>query len=354
MTTGSPRVIIAHPWIQSNLGDILMALELARFVAAAFAHVDVFVAVNNPAQALRMEHLAHRYGVALAGVIPDTRQPDLAIGSAVFLSTGGDFLSGQWAITDQIIAQLQRAREAGIPTALCFQTIGPYDDPVTLRTLAGLPDLIIARESATVDALASAGRTNDVHLASDLAFLLEPATATAPANTRHIGVNFRGFFQTFDGDRIKRFAAAAGLPIRGYSTDVELDRNVLVDLSERGHVTEPAGYDYRELAQVIANSDALTLTDRYHGLAYSLLAAVPCVSVVSYGKADLVSYKTRGLVELTGLDLPVLDSLDEKPDEVIERARSISRRSLVEATERLRLLALDGLETLRGFLETAM
>ncbi len=182
----------------------------------------------------------------------------------------------------------------------------------------------------------------------------DPATATAPANTRHIGVNFRGFLQTFDGDRIERFAAAAGLPIRGYSTDVELDRNVLVDLSERGHVPEPAGYDYRELAQVIANSDALTLTDRYHGLAYSLLAAVPCVSVVSYGNADVVSYKTRGLVELTGLDLPVLDSLDEKPDEVLERARSISRRSLVEATERLRVLALDGLETLRAFLETAL
>ena len=349
-----PRVIIAHSWIQTNLGDILMALELARFVTHAFPHVDVYSAVNGPAQAVRMEHLAHRYRVPLAGVLAETRTPDLAIGSTAFLSTGGDFLTGQWAITDQIIAQMQRAREAGIPTALCFQTIGPYDDLSTLRTLATLPDLIIARETATVDALASVGRTDDVTLASDLAFLLPPATATPHASAGHLGVNFRGYLQTFDIDRVETFADAAGRLIRGYSTDVEMDRGVLEELAARGHATEPGGYDYRELAQIIAGNDALTLTDRYHGLAYSLLAAVPCVSVVSYGNPLVGSYKARGLVELSGLDLPVLDSLDEKPGEAIERARSISRRSLVKATESLRALALEGLETLRAFLESAM
>jgi len=352
--TDRPRVVIAHSWIQTNLGDILMALELARFVTHAFPHVDVFSAVNGPAQAMRMEHLAHRYGVPLAGAIPETRAPDLAIGSTAFLSSGGDFLTGQWAITDQIIAQMQRARQAGIPTALCFQTIGPYEDLSTLSTIAALPDLIIAREPATVEALASVGRNDDVTLSSDLAFLLEPATATPPPITGHVGVNFRGYLKTFDADQVETFATLAGLPIRGYSTDVEMDRPVLEDLAARGHATEPAGYDYRELVQVIAENDVLTLSDRYHGLAYSILAAVPCVSVMSYGNTGVGSYKARGLAELSGLDLPVLGSLDEKPVEIIERARSISRLSIVTAAERLRALALEGLETLEAFLRAAL
>jgi hypothetical protein len=66
------------------------------------------------------------------------------------------------------------------------------------------------------------------------------------------------------------------------------------------------------------------------------------------------SYKARGLVELSGLDLPVLGSLDGKPVEIIERARSISRSSIVTAAERLRALALEGLETLEAFLRAAL
>ena len=354
MTSDRPRIVIAHSWIQSNLGDILMALELARFIGLAFPNVDVFSAVNNAGQAARMQHLAHHYGVPLAGVIPDTRSADLPIGFAVFLSTGGDFLTGQWAIAEQVIAQLHRARESGIPTALCFQTVGPFEDESTLRALATLPDLIIARETATLDALASVDRTHDVSLAADLAFLLQPAPASSSPVTGHLGVNFRGYLQTYDAQGVERIAEAAELPIRGYSTDVEMDRPVLSDLAARGHSVEPAGYDYRELAQVMADSDSITLTDRYHGLAYSLLAAVPCVSVVSYGHPRAQSYKARGLIELTGLDLPLLDSFGGNPLEPILRARAVDRASLIVAAERLRLLALEGLETLRAFLASAL
>jgi polysaccharide pyruvyl transferase WcaK-like protein len=352
---GRPRIVIAHSWIQTNLGDILMALELARFVGNAFPEVDVFSAVNNPGQASRMHHLAHRYGVRLAGVIADTRRSDLAIGSSVFLSTGGDFLTGQWAIADRVIAQLDTAREQGIPTALCFQTIGPFEDQETLRKLAGLPDLIIARETATVDAAAAVGRSDDVVLAADLAFLLEPAVVAArPAIADHLGVNFRGYLRTYQPASVERFADAVGLPIRAYSTDVELDRPILDDLKARGHLTEPAGYDYRELAQVIAENDSLTLTDRYHGLAYSLLAAIPCISVVSYANSRAPSHKSRGLIELTGLDLPLLDSLEDHPVAAIDRAHGLDRAALVSATERLRLLTLEGLETLSAFIRSAL
>jgi polysaccharide pyruvyl transferase WcaK-like protein len=348
-----PRIIVAHSWIQTNLGDILMALELARYITHAFPEVDVVSAVNNPAQASRMEHLAHRYGVSLAGVLPSTRDPDLPLGCSVFLSTGGDFLTGQWAITEQVIAQLARAREAGVPSALCFQTIGPYNDQSTLRELGALPDLIIARETATVEALAAVGRDRDVTLAADLAFLLEPATASASAS--HLGVNFRGYLQTFDSNRVEDFARASGLSIRGYSTDAEMDRPVLDELAARGHLVEPRGYDYRELAQVIADNDSLTLTDRYHGLAYSMLASTPCVSVVSYNNPDLASYKAHGLVELSGLDLPVLDSLHGgDANEALQRARSVSKTALASATERLRSLVLGGLETLRRFIGSAI
>jgi polysaccharide pyruvyl transferase WcaK-like protein len=99
------------------------------------------------------------------------------------LSVGGDNYTTDYSpFPAYYLDLLKYAREQGSKGVIWAATVGPFDDPeVRGKVLEVLRDtpLITARESLTVEYLASVGLTDNVRAVADIAFLLEPAPSQA-------------------------------------------------------------------------------------------------------------------------------------------------------------------------------
>jgi colanic acid/amylovoran biosynthesis protein len=99
------------------------------------------------------------------------------------LSVGGDnYTTDYSSFPGYYLDLLRYAREQGSQDVIWAATIGPFEDPeVRPKVIDVLKDtaLITARESMTVDYLASLGITQNVRAVADTAFLLEPSPSPA-------------------------------------------------------------------------------------------------------------------------------------------------------------------------------
>lgn len=133
------------------------------------------------------------------------------------LSVGGDnYTTDYSAFPGYYLDVLKYAREQGTKDVVWGATVGRFDDPVVReKVVEVLKDtaLITARESLTVEYLASLGITQNVRAVADPAFLLEPLASPAvqaypigKTNTNWLGLSVSSMLWRYVADGLPAFA----------------------------------------------------------------------------------------------------------------------------------------------------
>jgi len=120
------KILIAHGYIEHNMGDVMMTIELNRVIREQFPDATIDAAVHGQHQVKNLTLYSKQYGVKFNKILPDAFRTNIPKGYDFFLSTGGDFISVFWGRIPEYAAQMEYARKRGIRTAICFQTLGPF------------------------------------------------------------------------------------------------------------------------------------------------------------------------------------------------------------------------------------
>lgn len=308
------RITIAHSWIRTNLGDVLLCLELARFVREQRPDAELVVAVPRPWHALTLAFYARQYGVAIDAITLDGLDPRLPERTDALLSPGGEFVTSLFPLLEPLADQARHCRRLGVPMAVCGQTVGPFadaGDEAWAMDFLRAAELILVREPASFALLSAHDLPGKLVLSGDWAFGLP---GSEPGASTFLGVNLRGgAFGRKDLEATEALAQGLNLPIRAYTTDLRTDKTMLDALARRGHRVERRQRDYRTLADEIARHDRLTITDRFHGLIFSLLAGVPPLALHPYvHPSGLRSHKVTGMLgALSDAALPEFGSVQD-------------------------------------------
>lgn len=292
------RITIAHSWIRTNLGDVLLCVELARFVRKQRPDAELVVAVPRPWHALTLAYYARQYGVTIDAITLDGLEPRLPERTDALLSPGGEFVTSIFPLLEPLAHQARHCRRLGIPLAVCGQSVGPFadaaDQALALDFLRAA-ELVMVREPASFALLSAHDLPGKLVLSGDWAFGLADG---GPRTGTHLGVNLRGgAFGRQEIEATEALSQRLNLPLRAYTTDRHTDKAVLDALAHRGHRVERQARNYQTLPGEIAHHDRLTLTDRFHGALFSLLAGVPPLALHPYAHpGGLRSHKMQGML----------------------------------------------------------
>jgi colanic acid/amylovoran biosynthesis protein len=267
----------------------------------------------------------------------------LASGAGIFTDAFLDNALG-------VMATLELAADAGIPTAIMGHGFGPVEGDLLRRRMAHvLPriDLITVRERRrSVDLLLSLGvRRERLRVTGDDAIELAHRSAVADAG-RGIGVNVR--IASFAGlsesmiDPIRRVVGAAAtafdaplvpLPISYHRdrSDMAAIRQITGEPSATGTALD---LDPDDPLGVIAHLPRcrLVVTGSYHGAVFALAQGIPAVTLAA---SEYYRFKFMGIADLFGDGCAVVDLHAHDAAAVLEReiARAWSRS--LEWRERL-------------------
>lgn len=253
-----------------------------------------------------------------------------------------------------VMATLELAADAGIPTAIMGHGFGPVEGDLLRRRMAHvLPrvDLITLREKRhSVDLLRSTGvrRERLIVTGDDAIELAHRSAASDPG--RGIGVNIRiASFAGLSGsmiDPIRRVVGAAATafdaPLVPLPISHHQDRSDIAAIHQITGEPSPvdATVDPGDPLGVIAHVRRcrLVVTGSYHGAVFALAQGIP---VVTLAASDYYRFKFMGIADLFGDGCAVVDLQAHDAPAVLQREITRAWACSLEWRERLLAAARD-------------
>ncbi len=414
--TGAPTVVLASAWHDDNKGDSAIAEGVMELVAEVEPGVRFVVAsmldARHPGFATAYRHLKRArpdlqvvgspvakpeperrasglvrwfFGAtsALVALALGARGGDLArriLDGRLVIANGGHTLYAQrgpssWIRLVRILYPYWLARRFGRPYAVFGQSLGPFDDPLGRRWVAGVlrhAERVCVREALSLDVARGLGVPEArLALVPDPAFALTPSPTPAvrAVQERHglragaywvvtvrqaygragraestaafVAEMARFIERALSAGRVERVAIVAHtlgpvpseddrIPARALHAAVASDRAVLIedDLAPR------------ELAALYGDA-AWVVGTRFHSVILALVAGTPTLAVSYFGP------KTHGIMRMLGMEALCLDLATFDADEALAR---IERQDVGALTAN----AAAAVERFRGELRAAM
>lgn len=297
------KILLTNCWQAGNTGDVAIWINLMRRLREAFPDAEFLVA----SQALlewdceQMKEFNPEYYVN--DLIRAVNDADVVI------SQGGGYM-----ISNGMYPYLQAfdlAQSQGKPTFFSTQTmVGPLseDTRLLLKKVIDGAVYVSPRDTGTFDLLRNAGVERDMVILPDTVFDIDTVDWDFPY-TNHVRFSIRGY--DVDTNFLKEVALLADmatetmnsvvfLPIGhgGDRDDINTAKEIVSYMKHEGFVIDKkltAG----ELKGAL--KDGILLSDRYHGIVYSVSMCTPFVSM----SPDIGS-KMPGLLEMFNYPIPVL------------------------------------------------
>jgi polysaccharide pyruvyl transferase WcaK-like protein len=272
----------------------------------------------------------------------------------VVLDASGFAFSDQWGPerASRLLNKMNTPKRRHQPLILLPQALGPFTDPVVLRTTKSLFDrasLVFARDQASYEAASALIDKSKLRLFPDFTVGVSPrlpSDSALPEQFTAIIPNIHMLDMTKSAEEYLRFLCHAVKELQARNLnphfvlhDAREDRQVIKAVEDRGHsipvLQDP---DPRVLKGILGKAD-FVIGSRFHGLVSSLSQGVPCIGAGwSHKYPEL--FKDFDCADLLVADLgnvAILDALlasladpnnrKERRSRVLEAARRIKTRT---------------------------